>query len=146
MCSSDLFPHPRLVRHRRRCYLEWSGRGSAASPVRRGPGLGIVRPLAVLLEEPHWALGRWGGGLGFGAGGEGAVLATSGDEDGSHARMDKKKDRRVGWVAARWGRIGEVDPAWTDAAGCGDAPFHVRVDANLPQIWVRNGSGQMRDG
>ena len=32
-----------------------------------------------------------------------------GMKTGPPARMDKKKNRHVGWVAARWGRIREVD-------------------------------------
>ena len=104
-----------------------------------------MRPLVVLLE-PHWALGRWGGGLGFGAGGEGAVLATGGDEDGSPRTRGYKEGPTCRLGRCQVGTHRGGGPAWTDAAGCGDAPFQVRVDANLPQICARNESGRMWDG
>ena len=62
------------------------------------------------------------------------------------ARVDIKKDG--GWWFGRCpvGPKRGGGPTWMDVAGCGDALFHVRVDANLAQIWARNGSGRMRDG
>ena len=82
----------------------WNGpdEGALCAPLPH-PRTGLVRPLANgLLEEPHCGLG---GGLGFGAGGEGARVSRSGDElagSSPHAWI-KRRTGGVGWVAARWG-------------------------------------------